>query len=365
MRRSRKRGRRKYGGKPPKPTPKPKREATSAPILALPTELLAAIFSLLLVPDVCRTVCRGFSEAVRMIPFVAHEWQLQMVRVWNQNDFRYTQDRVPPSLRSHFQPRRGVVVSFDPQLAQLLRAMHAAKIDLSRFFSSLRTKKPVEGREPPTDPFRDAFCGGIPFPSHKWFDEPTNAAWFAPFDVTARGKLMDLPVFGSVRHTTRGEISEYIGTQSCPGTWGRISNTTHMQIQLGVRDVLGDGGNALGLWRSAVVCWKGATAIGDIQGTRNIRTHIAFGPEINQYICPFIVGDRMGRRGLANPQLSYVLNLNVNPQPTTNPWLHIGTHNQVPPMAPMVDEADQTLGLPAEDSDDESLPDLVGDYELP
>ena len=81
MRRSRKRGRRKYGGKPPKPTPKPKREATSAPILALPTELLAAIFSLLLVPDVCRTVCRGFSEAVRMIPFVAHEWQLQMVRV--------------------------------------------------------------------------------------------------------------------------------------------------------------------------------------------------------------------------------------------------------------------------------------------
>ena len=35
MRRSRKRGRRKYGGKPPKPTPKPKREATPAPILAL------------------------------------------------------------------------------------------------------------------------------------------------------------------------------------------------------------------------------------------------------------------------------------------------------------------------------------------
>ena len=136
-----------------------------------------------------------------MIPFVAHEWQLQMVRVCYDSEFRYTHDRVPPSLRHfHFHKGDGVVVSFQPQLAKLLRAMHGAKIDLSRFFSSLKTKKPVVGREPPTDRLRDAFCGGIPFPSHKWFDEPTNAAWFAPFNVTARGELIDSPVFGSVRH---------------------------------------------------------------------------------------------------------------------------------------------------------------------
>ena len=299
MRRSRKRGRRKYGGKPPKPTPKPKREATPAPILALPTELLAAIFSLLLVPDVCRTVCRGFSEAVRMIPFVAHEWQLQMVRVCYDTEFRYTHDRVPPSLRHfHFHEGDGVVVSFQPQLAKLLRAMHAAKIDLSRFFSSLKTKKPVEGREPPTDRLRDAFCGGIPFPSHKWFDEPTNAAWFAPFNVTARGELMDSPVFGSVRHFDFRERT------ASPYRPGRISYATHMEIQLCAKSSANDGGRARRLWQSVLATpFPPGDSVGTrlpqsggIAGARDIATNIAFGPELHEYVCSTLVGERMPTR---------------------------------------------------------------------
>ena len=362
MRRSRKRGRRKYGGKPPKPTPKPKREATPAPILALPTELLAAIFSLLLVPDVCRTVCRGFSEAVRMIPFVAHELQLQMVRVWNQNDFRYTQDRVPPSLRSHFQPRRGVVVSFDPQLAQLLRAMHAAKIDLSRFFSSLRTKKPVEGREPPTDPFRDAFCGGIPFPSHKWFDEPTNAAWFAPFDVTARGELMDSPVFGSVRHFDFRERTV------SPYRPGRISYATHMEIQLCAKSSANDGGRARRLWQSVLATpfplgdsvGTRLPQSGGIAGARDIATNIAFGPELHEYVCSTLVGERMPTRA-RDYHIHTIQTLTEHMQTSFNQWLH----NPGVYQAMIMDAADQGFAqaahLLSEDSDSEDdMPSLAG-----